>query len=122
MAKKRTNKSGKSAARSGVKPAEEKIPATGKLALAIFALVFAVFSLSNLDGVFVFDDLATLQDNAGVTKFRPWDLGTWWAAAFDGPAKLRPLSNFSFAAQWYFFEDHVAAYHVLSNALHAGFA
>ena len=108
--------------RAAAKPAGEKIPATGKLALAIFALVFVVFTLSNLDGVFVFDDLASLQDNAGVTKFRPWNLGTWWAAAFEGPARLRPLSNFSFALQWYFFEEKVAAYHLLSNALHAGFA
>lgn len=117
MAKKR-----KTAKKSRKPQAQEKVPSLSRLAWAIFVLVLALFTLTNFDGVFVFDDLASLKDNDGVTKFSPFALGSWWEAAFGGPARLRPLSNLSFALQWWLFEDSVGPYHIVSNVLHAGFA
>jgi len=86
---------------------------------AIGALVLVLTFTTNFDGAFVLDDRVNLTDNPAVTQFDPASPGSWYAAAFESPARLRPIPYLTFAWQWWLFGGSPAALHFLSDLFHA---
>ena len=94
-------------------------PKPRTLAVIVFLLTFGLYLGTNYDGAFVFDDGPNILQNSAVTEFHPASLESWWAAAFESLAWLRPLPNLSFAWEWYLFGGNRAAFHALNDLLHA---
>lgn len=117
--KKRKNKSSK------LPPAPPKaVPAGGLratgLEIVIFAfmatVVFGVYS-NTLQNPFVLDDLRSIKHNSHIrlTRISFEDIKQ---AGFESPISNRPVSNISFALNYYFHQLEVAGYHVSNILIH----
>ena len=84
------------------------------LAGAIFAMAVLGLYANTLDSPFVFDDVPFIQKNLNVAiNSLAWD--NLKNAALDSP---RPLTNLSFAINYYFSGNNTASYHMVNMGLH----
>lgn len=87
-------------------------------ALLVLAIPVALYAATFGEGAFVLDDKPNISENAAVTGFDSADPAAWKAAAFDSPARLRVLSNLSFAIQWELVGHDPRSFRLVNAALH----
>jgi tetratricopeptide (TPR) repeat protein len=87
---------------------------TGLLVLCV--LGGAVY-WNTLDSPFILDDAPNIEENPHIQLSRI-SLGGLWSAGFDSPSSSRPVSNVSFALNYYFGKRDVTGYHIVNIAIH----
>jgi len=87
--------------------------------VAVFAtcLVCMVIYSNTLNAPFVFDDYPNIQDNVHIRLTRVSARGLY-DAGFKSPNAKRPLSNISFALNYYWGGYTVSGYHVVNIIIH----
>ena len=84
--------------------------------LFLAVLVFLVYS-NTLETPFVFDDVASIQNNTHIRLTR-LSLGGIAEAGFESGSKQRPVSYITFALNYYFHRYDVRGYHVVNILIH----
>jgi tetratricopeptide (TPR) repeat protein len=84
--------------------------------LVLCALGGAIYS-NTLDSPFILDDAHNIEENPHI-QLTQISLGGLCAAGFDSPSSSRPVSNASFALNYYFGRHDVAGYHAVNIAIH----
>jgi tetratricopeptide (TPR) repeat protein len=79
-------------------------------------LVFLIYS-NTLETPFVFDDVASIQNNTHI-RLNKITLGGIAEAGFEIGSKHRPLPYISFALNYYFHRYDVGGYHVVNILIH----
>ena len=84
---------------------------------ALFAFFVGITYANTLHAPFLFDDAHNIQKNhfLKVTSLTPENLRL---AAIKSPCPTRPISNISFALNYYFHRDRLPGYHLLNIAIH----
>ncbi|MGD8303696.1 MAG: tetratricopeptide repeat protein [Desulfobacterales bacterium] len=85
------------------------------LLLLLAVLIFMVYS-NTLTGPFIFDDRPNIQNNAKI-KLTRLSLAELWEAGFESYSK-RPVSNISFALNYYLNGYNVVGYHFVNILIH----
>jgi tetratricopeptide (TPR) repeat protein len=86
--------------------------------LIVFMAVITFFIYAKtLTGDFIFDDVPNIKDNPHL-RLRHFTAENLLDAAFEGPAKRRPVAKFSFALNYYFHGYNVASFHLVNILIH----
>jgi cytochrome c-type biogenesis protein CcmH/NrfG len=72
---------------------------------------------NSIKGPFVFDDIASIQDNPHI-RLTKLTLDGIIRPGFESPCSRRPLANISFALNYYFNNYNVAGYHIVNILIH----
>ena len=86
------------------------------LLMFLGVLVFLAYT-STLTGPFIFDDKPNIQQNPHIRLERLSPSGIA-SAAFESPAKHRPVANISFALNYYFHRYNPVGYHFVNILIH----
>ena len=86
------------------------------LLLLLTVLIFLVYS-STLTGPFVFDDRPNIQNNPKI-KVKQLSLTRLLEAGFESPSSRRPVSNISFAFNYFLHGYNVVGYHFVNIIIH----
>jgi Tfp pilus assembly protein PilF len=84
--------------------------------LVLCALGGAIYS-NTLDSPFILDDAHNIEENPHIQLIQI-SLESLCAAGFDSPSSSRPVSNASFALNYYFGGHDVAGFHAVNIAIH----
>jgi protein O-mannosyl-transferase len=102
--------------RSPLSPKKSNLWKTNPSPLAAIALAVVLTYSNSLSGPFIFDDRATLLDNASIRDWR--NIGAVLSPPTETPVAGRPLVNATFAINYALGGLDVAGYHVVNIALH----
>jgi len=86
------------------------------LLLLLAALILTVYS-HTLRGPFVYDDALNILDNKYI-RITDLTMEGIMSAGFDGPSGRRPVSNISFALNYFFHKYDVFGYHIVNIFIH----
>ncbi len=86
------------------------------LLMFLGVLVFLLYT-STLTGPFIFDDKPNIQQNPHI-RLERLSPGGIASAAFESPAKHRPVANISFALNYYFHRYNPVGYHFVNILIH----
>ncbi|MGD9235687.1 MAG: tetratricopeptide repeat protein [Desulfobacterales bacterium] len=86
------------------------------LLLLLAVLIFMVYS-NTLTGPFIFDDRPNIQSNPKI-KLGQLSLKGLLAAGFESPSNRRPVSNISFALNYFLNGYNVVGYHFVNILIH----
>ena len=86
------------------------------LLMFLGVLVFLVYT-STLTGPFIFDDKPNIRQNPHI-RLERLSPGGIASAAFESPAKHRPVANISFALNYYFHRYNPVGYHFVNILIH----
>jgi len=87
------------------------------IALLSICAICAVIYSDTLHGPFVFDDKANITKNPYI-RLTGFDIKPMWDAAFKSNYRTRPVSNISFAMNYYFGRYDVLGYHLVNILIH----
>ena len=106
-------------ARGNVEPGRLPValPVRESLALILMALVVALCYGNTFSTPFVFDDIPNIVENTHI-RIDQIRLDRLAEAAFQSPSRRRPLSNLSFAANYYAGGYQVRGYHFANTLIH----
>ena len=83
----------------------------------IFATVAIAIYSNTFDGPFLYDDYQDIPNNKYI-KIEELSLKNIYQAAFKSPARERPVSNLSFALNYYLNGLHTSGYHWFNLVIH----
>ncbi len=86
------------------------------LLLLLTVLIFLVYS-NTLTGSFVFDDRPNIQNNPKI-KLKQLSLTRLLEAGFESPSSRRPVSNITFAFNYFLHGYNVVGYHFVNILIH----
>ncbi|MBW2195766.1 MAG: hypothetical protein JRF37_09430, partial [Deltaproteobacteria bacterium] len=87
------------------------------LKLVFFFLIGFLIYSNTFDVPFFFDDQPNVRYNSNIQLSELTFKGLW-NAAFESPASNRPVSNISFAINYYFHQYGRAGYHIINTVIH----
>jgi tetratricopeptide (TPR) repeat protein len=87
------------------------------LGFLVLCLLGGAIYANTLESPFVLDDAHNIDENP-LIRITRLSLTGLYAAGFDSPSSNRPVSNASFALNYYFGGNDVAGYHVVNIAIH----
>ena len=102
---------------SDLQPRRPRHAALNLAAVAAIAVVGIAAYANTLNGPLVFDDIGSIEENAFI-RMGSLDGPQLVRAAFESPISNRPVSNLSFALNYYVGRYDVAGYHVVNIAVH----
>jgi len=83
----------------------------------VIAILCGGIYSNSLDNPFVFDDMDNIQDNQFI-RMTELGLSGLHDAAFKSLHSFRPLSNITFAVNYYFGRYDVTGYHIFNIMIH----
>ena len=86
------------------------------LLVVFFGIVFLIYS-NTLENPFIFDDDFNIQNNSHIRLLR-LTFGGLKRAGFESPSSNRPVSNISFALNYYFHQYNLFGYHLVNILIH----
>lgn len=93
------------------------LPVRESLALILMAMVVALCYANTFSNPFVFDDIPNIVENPHI-RINQISLDRLAEAAFQSPLRRRPLSNLSFAANYYVGGYQPMGYHLVNTLIH----
>jgi tetratricopeptide (TPR) repeat protein len=85
--------------------------------LACLAVIVILIYTSTLTSPFIFDDEINVRDNHYL-RLKHFSLQELKSAAFDSPISSRPVSNLSFALNYYLNGKNVVGFHLVNIVIH----
>ena len=87
------------------------------IAVAVMGFLCALIYSNTFNYSFVFDDLGNIKNNPHI-RLKNLDYQRLYDAGFKSPRSNRPLSNISFALNYYVGEHDVTGYHAVNIIVH----
>ena len=95
----------------------ERLSRYEKLFLLSLALIVILIYADTIDSPFIFDSRRNIESNPHI-RISKINLDELAGAAFKSPLEQRPLSNISFALNYYFHGYNVVGFHVVNLLIH----